>query len=79
MRRSNPEPQAHHLLRGQFAEIALSCSCSSASMSVTMNDSDKANLTRPTHIQGVLIRGDGLVCTFDAAAARLLPHGRGAG
>jgi hypothetical protein len=37
-------------------------------MSITMNDTEKANLTRPTHIQGVLIRGDGLVSTFDAAA-----------
>jgi len=37
-------------------------------MSTTMNDTDKTNLTRPTHIRGVLIRSDGLVCTFDAAA-----------
>lgn len=36
-------------------------------MSTTMNNTDKTNLTRRTHIQGVLIRNDGLVCTFDAA------------
>lgn len=35
-------------------------------MARTMNI-DKANLTRPTHINAVLIRSDGLVCTFDAA------------
>lgn len=35
-------------------------------MPSTMN-TDKANLTRPTHINAVLIRNDGLVCTFDAA------------
>ena len=35
-------------------------------MSSTMN-TDLVNLTRPTHIHGVLIRSDGLVCTFDAA------------
>lgn len=35
-------------------------------MTPTMNI-DLANLTRPTHIHGVLIRSDGLVCTFDAA------------
>ncbi len=33
-----------------------------------MTTTDRENLTRRCRIQGVLIRNDGLVCTFDAAS-----------